>query len=62
MELGVWRSFAFRGYYDTTLDVERDMSKLLIETENVSGEEADAADVPTLGNVELSELRPNVGR
>ena len=39
MSLGTWRSLAFRGYVDTTLDVERDMSKLLIETDELSDEE-----------------------
>ena len=31
--VGEWRSLAFKGYVDTTLDVERDMTKLLIESE-----------------------------
>ena len=39
MSLGTWQSLAFRGYVDTTLDVERDMTKLSIETEAISDEE-----------------------
>ena len=30
--LGEWRSLAFRGYADLTLELDRDMSKLLAET------------------------------
>ena len=44
---GVWRPLAFRGYVDNTLDVERDMSKLLIETDILSDEEFEEL---TVGN------------
>ena len=43
--VGEWRSLAFLGYVDTALDVARDMSKLLIETEELTDEE-----VQPLGN------------
>lgn len=45
--VGAWRSLAFKGYVDTTLDVERDMTKLLIETAPPPDE---AGEVHTLGN------------
>ena len=39
MGVGFWRSIAFRGNVDVTLDVERDMSKLLVETDIMSDDE-----------------------
>ena len=51
--VGEWRSLAFRGYVDTALDVERDMSRLLIGPDAISGEEEDVLapgnGVPTRG-------------
>ena len=37
--LGEWRSLAFMGYLDIARDVARDMSKLLVECEQLSDEE-----------------------
>ena len=37
--VGDWRSLDFRGYADTAKDVESEMAKLLIETEDLSGDE-----------------------
>ena len=37
--LGEWRSLAFMGYIDIAKDVARDMSKLLIEREQLSDDE-----------------------
>ena len=37
--LGEWRPLAFKGYFDTTLEVAIDMSKLLIETDVLTEEE-----------------------
>ena len=56
--VGEWRSLAFMGYVDTTLDVERDMSKLLIESEVLSDDEERAI---SLGNG-VPGGRPRVGR
>ena len=50
MGAGCWRSLAFRGYVDAALDVERDTSKLLIETDILSDEELE---VRTVGNEAL---------
>ena len=47
MGVGFWRSLAFRGYVDTTLGVERDVSRLLIETDILADEELE---VLTVGN------------
>ena len=47
---GCWRPLAFRGYVDAALDVERDMSKRLIETDILSDEELE---VLTVGNEAL---------
>ena len=56
--LGEWRSLAFKGYVDATLEVARDMSKLLIETDVLSDEEAE---VLTLGKRGVALGRPYVG-
>ena len=40
--VGEWRPLAFRGYVDTTFDVERDMSKILIETDQLTEDEEEA--------------------
>ena len=37
--VGEWRSLAFMGYVDISLDVARDMAKLLIEREELSEDE-----------------------
>ena len=37
--LGDWKSLAFRGYSDLTYNVERDMAKLLIETDAMDSDE-----------------------
>ena len=47
---GCWRPLAFRGYVDAALDVERDMSKRLIETDILSDEELELL---TVGNEAL---------
>ena len=52
------RSLAFNGYVDTTLDVERDMTKRLVESDALSEEENE---VPTLGNGVLRERGPTLG-
>ena len=36
--VGGWKSLAFRGYVDLTQEVDRDMAKLLIETEQLDSE------------------------
>lgn len=36
--LGEWRSLAFRGYVDITAELDRDMSKLLAETEDLDSD------------------------
>ena len=53
--VGQWRSLASRGYVETALEVERDMSRLLIETEVLS----DEADVLAFGK---RGLRCGVGQ
>ena len=45
--LGDWRSLAFRGYMDLTQELDRDMAKLLIETEQLHSEEEE--EVRSLG-------------
>ena len=39
MGVGCWRSLSFLGYVDIARDVERDMSKLLVGTEDLSEDE-----------------------
>ena len=38
VSLGEWRSLAFRGYVDITPDLDRDMSKLLLETDDLESD------------------------
>ena len=45
--LGEWRSLAFRGYVDLTLQLDKDMSKLLAETDRILSD--DELEVKTLG-------------
>ena len=47
--VGEWRSLAFLGYVETALDVARDMSKLLIETEELTDEEVQSPGNGILG-------------
>ena len=56
--VGLWRSVAFKGYVDTTLDVGRDTSKLLIESEPISDDEDH---VLTVCNQTGPGSRPHVG-
>ena len=61
MSLGTWQSLAFRGYVGTTLDIERDMSKLLVETEEISdGEEVSASGERDDELCEWVNMRPSV--
>lgn len=49
--LGEWRSLCFRGYVDLTPELGRDMSKLLIATDDIDSDMED--EVQTLGAVSL---------
>ena len=51
--VGEWRSLAFLGYVDTALDVARDMSKLLIETEELTDEEGQSPGNGIIGGLDL---------
>ena len=50
-------SLAFKGYFDTTLDVERDMAKRLIGPDPLSVEETEAH---SLGKRRTYGARPDV--
>ena len=37
-KLGEWRSLALRGYMDLTAELDRDMSKLVAETDKIDSD------------------------